>query len=143
LQRATVITAAIALLAVLALAPEAMAKGAKLRLGDSEYGKVLMNGGGKALYLFTSDARKQSNCEGECAAAWPPFLTDGKPRAGKGLKGKLLGTIRRPDGGRQVTYRSRPLYFYVDDRPGVILCQNVVEFGGTWLLVNRRGRAVR
>ena len=137
------LTAAVVLVAALALAPAAMAKGAKVRLDKSEYGRVLMNGGGKALYLFTSDTRNQSNCEGDCAQAWPPFLTKGKPQAGNGLKGKLLGTIRRADGSRQVTYRGHPLYFYVDDRPGLILCQDVVEFGGTWLLVNRKGNAVR
>jgi hypothetical protein len=25
----------------------------------------------------------------------------------------------------------------------VVACQNVVEFGGTWLIVDRRGNAVR
>jgi predicted lipoprotein with Yx(FWY)xxD motif len=122
---------------------EAMAGGAKVTLKNSEYGRVLMNGGGKALYLFTKDSGPTSQCNGDCAVAWPPFLTKGKPGAGEGLKPKLLGTTRRDDGSRQVTYKGHPLYFYEQDRPGVILCQDVFEFGGTWLLVNRRGNAVR
>jgi predicted lipoprotein with Yx(FWY)xxD motif len=122
---------------------EAMAGGAKVTLKNSEYGRVLMNGGGKALYLFTKDSGPTSQCYGDCAVAWPPFLTKGKPGAGEGLKPKLLGTTRRDDGSRQVTYKGHPLYFYEQDRPGVILCQDVFEFGGTWLLVNRRGNAVR
>ncbi len=33
---------------------------------------------------------------------------------------------------------------YVDDRkPGQILCQNVDEFGGLWLVVRPSGRLVR
>lgn len=143
MKRSLLAIALIALATGLA-APEAMAaKGAKVRLGESKYGKVLMNGGGKALYLFTKDTGRQSQCYGDCATAWPPFLTKGKPRALKGVKAKRLGTTRRDDGTRQVTYRGHPLYFYEHDRPGVILCQDVVEFGGTWLVVNRRGNAVR
>ena len=49
----------------------------------------------------------------------------------------------RTDGTRQVTYRGHPLYFYVHDTPSLILCQDVFEFGGRWLLVDERGAAVR
>jgi len=43
-----------------------------------------------------------------------------------------------------VTYNGHPLYYYVADRKaGQITCQNVVEFGGTWLLVSKPGDAVR
>lgn len=39
--------------------------------------------------------------------------------------------LRRLRGGkRQVTYDGHPLYFYVDDAPGRVLCHNVLEFGG-------------
>jgi predicted lipoprotein with Yx(FWY)xxD motif len=44
----------------------------------------------------------------------------------------------------QATYAGRPLYYYVGDRkPGQILCQNVVEFGGRWLLLRASGDLVR
>ncbi len=119
-------------------------RGAKVRLMRTRFGRILFNAKGRALYLFTSDARNESRCYGECAAAWPPFKTRGKPRAGKDVKQRLLGTTRRRGGGKQVTYRGHPLYFYIGDRaPGQVLCQNVLEFGGLWLVVNRRGRAVR
>ena len=125
-------------------ATEAMAKGAKLKVEDSDvYGRILVNGGGKALYLFTKEAGPTADCYGECAAAWPPFLTSGKPSAGTGLSSKRLGTTIRSDGTRQVTFKGHPLYFYVHDTPDRILCQDVFEFGGTWLLVNQRGNAVR
>jgi hypothetical protein len=42
-----------------------------------------------------------------------------------------------------VTYAGHPLYFYVGDPVGQIRCQNVFEFGGTWLVVSPNGRAVR
>jgi predicted lipoprotein with Yx(FWY)xxD motif len=66
------------------------------------------------------------------------------PRAGRGLERTLLGTIRRADGTRQLTYAGRPLYFYVGDKkPGQILCQGVSEFGGDWLVVRPSGALVR
>jgi predicted lipoprotein with Yx(FWY)xxD motif len=56
----------------------------------------------------------------------------------------LIATVRRADGSRQVTYANRPLYYYAGDRkPGQILCQNVPEFGGLWLVVRANGAPVR
>lgn len=144
-MRRALLTLTLAVVATAALgASEAMAKrGVKLQVADSEYGKVLMNGGGKALYLFSKDAKGPSECYGDCAEAWPPLLTKGKPVAGKGAEARRLGTVRRSDGRRQVTYGGHPVYFYVHDSPGVILCQDVFEFGGDWLLVKKSGKAVR
>jgi len=60
------------------------------------------------------------------------------------VRQSLIGTTRRRDGRRQITYNGRPLYYYVGDkRPGQILCQNVNEFGGTWLVVQANGQLVR
>lgn len=119
-------------------------RGAGVRVIDSPYGRVLADGGGYALYLFTRDGRGPSRCYGLCAKAWPPLLTRGAPRALAGARSRLLGTVRRRNGRRQVTYRGQPLYYYVGDRePGQILCQDVFEFGGTWLVVAPSGRAVR
>lgn len=135
---------ALASLVLGGLATEAMAKGAKLRVErNAEYGEILVNGSGKALYLFTKETGPRADCYGECATAWPPYLTRGKPVAGKGLSKKRIGTTLRDDGTRQVTYRGHPLYFYVHDTPSLILCQDVFEFGGLWLLVDERGAAVR
>ena len=56
----------------------------------------------------------------------------------------LLGTTRRRDGRRQVTYNGHPLYYYISDvRSGQVTCQNVVEFGGTWLVVDPAGNAIQ
>src|SRR5207245_1065452 len=103
----------------------------------------LFDGRGFVLYAFTRD-RGRSSCSGACAKAWPPYLVTGRARAEAGVKSSLLGTTRRPDGKVQVTYAGRPLYYYVGDRkPGQILCQNVNEFGGLWLVVRPNGRLVR
>jgi predicted lipoprotein with Yx(FWY)xxD motif len=132
-----------ALLLLAIPAPAEAAKGRKVRVVSTEYGRTLVDAKGQALYLFTRDRRKRSRCYGDCAEAWPPFITRGRPRAGKGVRKRWLGTTRRRGGKRQVTYRGRPLYYYVDDAPGRILCQAVREFGGIWYLVSPRGRAIR
>jgi predicted lipoprotein with Yx(FWY)xxD motif len=118
------------------------AKGATVKVIDSQFGRVIADKRGEAFYLFDKEVGKRSRCYGECAVAWPPVLTKGKPRAGKGADADLLGTTKRRNGKLQVTYNGHPLYYYKDDEPGRILCHNVDEFGGLWLVVNPRGDAV-
>ena len=67
-------------------------------------GTVVADGSGRTLYLFEKDTTTRSACSGTCAVYWPPFLTKGGAVVIKGVQRSLLGTIRRPDGTRQVTY---------------------------------------
>jgi predicted lipoprotein with Yx(FWY)xxD motif len=117
--------------------------GPVVKLRRSQFGRVLFSGRDQAIYLFTRDQRGRSRCYGACAKAWPPFFAKGRPRAGKGVRKSLLGTTRRRDGSRQVTYNGHPLYFYAHEGPRQVLCQNVEEFGGLWLVVRSDGRPVR
>jgi predicted lipoprotein with Yx(FWY)xxD motif len=112
--------------------------------GTSAYGPVLFDGRGYVLYVFTRDRPGRSTCSGACARAWPPYILRGTVRAGSGAKNSLISTTRRADGTRQVVYAGHPLYYYVGDRKaGQILCQNVREFGGLWLIVRGNGSPVR
>jgi predicted lipoprotein with Yx(FWY)xxD motif len=113
--------------------------GPLVKLRGSQLGPVLFDGRNRALYLFTRDSRDRTRCYGDCAVAWPPFLAKGRPRAARGVKQSLLGTISRRGGTRQVTYKGQPLYFYVHDPRGQVLCNNVQEFGGTWYALNAAG----
>jgi predicted lipoprotein with Yx(FWY)xxD motif len=110
---------------------------------SSNYGRILLSGTNRALYAFTHDPRGKATCYGACASAWPPYIVKGALRTGAGTKRSLLGTTRRKDGSRQLTYAGRPLYFYVHDGPGQVLCQNVREYGGLWLVVRPNGNLVR
>jgi predicted lipoprotein with Yx(FWY)xxD motif len=118
-------------------------RGPVVKLRRSRFGTVLFSGADRALYLFTRDQGRRSRCYGDCAKAWPPFFARGRPRAGRGVRQSLLGTTRRRDGRRQVTYGGHPLYFYAHEGPRQVLCQNVSEFGGLWLVVRPDGRPVR
>ena len=138
---------ALAALALLAVAPAAMPRESvapTLTAKSSSFGRVLFDGRGNVLYAFTRDKNGRSACYAACAKAWPVYYAKGTLRAGTGIKRSLIGTTKRRDGRGQVTYAGRPLYYYVNDRrPGQILCQNVAEFGGTWLIVRPSGKLVR
>ncbi len=117
---------------------------ASVTVRGSAYGHILFDGRGYVLYAFTRDRRGRSACYGDCATAWPPYLVGARPQAKSGARGSLLGTTRRSDGKLQATYAGRPLYYYVGDRSaGQILCQNVSEYGGLWLVVAPDGHVVR
>jgi predicted lipoprotein with Yx(FWY)xxD motif len=117
---------------------------ATLTARASRYGKILFDGRGRALYLFARDRGGRSSCSGACAQAWPPLRTKGAPKGLPGVNAKLLGTTRRSDGTRQVTYAKHPLYYFKGDtKPGQIKCQNVSNFGGLWLVVAPNGDPVR
>jgi len=119
-------------------------RGKVIKVMNSRYGRMLFDGRGRAIYLFTRERGTKSRCYGDCAVAWPPVYTSGRPRARGGVDADLLGTTTRRGGRRQVTYNGHPLYYYISDvRSGQVTCQNVVEFGGTWLVVDPAGNAIR
>ena len=122
----------------------ARVKGPKIKLVQSDYGRILSNGKGRALYLFTADSGRKSNCYGDCATAWPPYVVKSKPVAASGTKPGLIGATRRSDGRLQATYAGHPVYFYEgDNEPGEVLCQAVLEFGGYWYVIRSNGKAVQ
>ena len=112
-----------------------------LKVAGSSFGRTIADRHGEALYLFDADPKDVSTCYGACAEAWPPLLAKRKPTVRSPLDPALVGTTKRRDGTRQVTYNGHPLYYYVGDEPGLIRCQNVAEYGGQWLIVKPNGRA--
>jgi predicted lipoprotein with Yx(FWY)xxD motif len=134
--------------AMLAAATAALATGhrAKLKLGSTSVGKIVQNGGGFTVYMFTRDRRREDNCVkvSDCAAVWSPVTTSGRPQAGPGVKRALLGTIKLPSGVKQVTYAGHPLYTYTGDSgPGDTSYIGFSQFGGTWYALNASGHAVK
>lgn len=146
-MRRLALLATVTLLATFAgLAPSsasaAKPKGTKITLRSSDFGKILFDSHRQAIYLFDKEETKKAECYGDCAKAWPPVLTKGKPRAGKGIDKDLLGTTKRRNGRKQVTYNGHPLYFYAHEDPGQVLCHDVRSFGGLWLVMKANGDPV-
>jgi predicted lipoprotein with Yx(FWY)xxD motif len=102
-------------------------------------GTVLVDQRGMTLYRFTPDGTTKTTCTGACAAAWPPLTVPSGSRlsAGAGVPRSALGTIVRPGGGRQVTFKGLPLYrFSGDTTAGQAKGQGVA---GTWFVVSPSG----
>jgi len=116
-------------------------KGTRITTDDSQFGTMLFNRKRQAIYLFDKEKTKKARCYGACAKAWPPVLTKGRPTAGGHVKRRLLGTTKRRNGDRQVTYAGQPLYYYAHEGPGQVFCHNVNQFGGLWLVVHPDGEA--
>jgi predicted lipoprotein with Yx(FWY)xxD motif len=107
-------------------------------------GKVLVDSRGHTLYLFKKDSRGKSRCSGACATFWPPLLkASGKPTVGSGARASMVGTIRRSDGKRQVTYNGHPLYrFEMDTTAGQTHGEGVDAFGARWFVVSPAGKQI-
>jgi predicted lipoprotein with Yx(FWY)xxD motif len=105
------------------------------RMGDT-----VQNEQGYVLYRFDGDVAKpksKATCNGDCAKVWLPALTnDGKPEL-KGVDPKLVGTVTRADGTKQLTIKGWSLYAYIGDKkPGTWKGQNVA---GKWFVIKSDG----
>jgi len=146
-KRYFLIFSAAAALVSLALLSTALAgtnsQGARVSAASSSLGKIIVDSRGRTLYLFEKDTRGHSACSGTCAMYWPPLITRGKPIAGHGLKKSLLGTIRRANGARQVTYAGHPLYRYVlDTKAGQTTGEGLQDFGAGWDALSAAGKKI-
>ena len=107
-------------------------------------GTFLVDGKGRALYLWEADHGSRSACSGACAQAWPPLTVTGTPKASGAVKGSLLGTTKRADGSREVTYAGHPLYLFAgDSRAGQTTGQGSTAFGAAWWVVTPAGKALQ
>ncbi|MDI4635317.1 hypothetical protein J7U46_19800 [Pelomonas sp. V22] len=66
------------------------------------------------LYTFDKDGGGKSNCNGPCAANWPPLMA-----AADAAASGDWSLVTRDDGSKQWAYKGKPLYFWVKDaKPG-------------------------
>ncbi len=114
-------------------------QGQEVVAAESDFGTILFDDTGQAIYLFDIETTPQPRCYGTCADAWPPVLTDGAPLAGHRVKESLLGTTQRTDGTTQVTYNGHPLYFYAHEGTYEVKCHDIFLNGGNWYAVQPDG----
>jgi predicted lipoprotein with Yx(FWY)xxD motif len=115
--------------------------GTVITTAKSQFGMMLFDGTGQAIYLFDKEQTTKPECYGACAEAWPPVLTNGTPAATGGTRQDLLDTTKRTDGTTQVTYGGHPLYYYAHEAKNEVKCHNIQGFGGLWLVVTPAGRS--
>lgn len=112
---------------------------------SAKYGLVLASSTGRTLYRYTKDSKGVNRCtpDATCRPYWPALLVKStvKPTAGAGANAKLIGTIKAPNGMRQVTYAGFPLYFFSGDKGAGQV--NGEGFESTWYVVNTKGALVK
>jgi predicted lipoprotein with Yx(FWY)xxD motif len=115
--------------------------GTVIKAAKSQFGMMLFDSTGQAIYLFDKEETTKPECYGACAEAWPPVLSKGAPSAKDGARQNLLGTTKRTDGKIQVTYGGHPLYYYAHEAKNEVKCHNIQGFGGLWLVVTPAGQS--
>lgn len=142
-MRRLLVAAVVAAGLVVLVAQSGLAAGSAAATVKTRHGKLgtyLVDSKGRTLYLFEKDKTKKSTCYGDCAKAWPPLLTTGKPKAAGKAKAALLGTSKRTDGTTMVTYKGHPLYYFVNDKKaGQTKGQGIDGFGAEWYVVAPSG----
>jgi predicted lipoprotein with Yx(FWY)xxD motif len=116
---------------------------AELATAESRYGRILVDGSGRTLYLFDIESDPTPKCYGACAVNWPPMVATAASTSDPLLNQTLIAVSRRDNDSKQLTYNGHPLYYYVGDHiTGEIKCQAVIEFGGGWYVVDSRGNKI-
>ena len=112
--------------------------GTVVEIKSSTLGKIVTDGSGHTLYMFTPDSATMSACTAGCATAWPP--AKGPATTGSGVDADDLGTVTRSDGTTQATFYGHPLYTYAgDSAPGDVTGQGS---GGKWYVLDASGNPV-
>jgi predicted lipoprotein with Yx(FWY)xxD motif len=127
--------AAIGLVAVLAFSVTAGAGRATppkrvVKLEESSGGgSVLANLRGRTLYSLSVERHGRFICTAGCLSIWHPLFV---PKGVKPTGPVSLGTVERPEGKTQVTYRGRPLYSFGEDSHKGETSGEGIKDVGTW-----------
>jgi predicted lipoprotein with Yx(FWY)xxD motif len=101
---------------------------------------VLVNAQGMTLYSLSGEQNGKWICTSTaCTGIWHPVTapSSGTPSGSVGA----LGTVKRPDGTMQVTYKGMPLYTFANDtKPGDAKGQGIKDVG-TWTAVTASSSA--
>jgi predicted lipoprotein with Yx(FWY)xxD motif len=130
IRLALLAAAVVALLAPAASnAAQATKKVAK-EVESASLGKtILATTKGRTLYSLSAETGGKFICTGYCLSSWRPLLV---PESVKPRGPVKLGTVERPDGKTQVTYKGRPLYtFSGDSKAGDVNGEGIKDVG-TW-----------
>ena len=90
---------------------------------------VLTTTRGRTLYSLSAETKGRFVCTGACLSTWHPLVVPAGVRPTGPVK---LGTIERPDGRTQVTFKGRPLYSFAGDAKRGDANGEGIEDVGTW-----------
>ncbi len=121
-------------------APARQQTGKAISASATSLGTILVDGRGRTVYVFANDKTNVSECDGVCAADWPPVPAPSPlPASLPGVSG-ALGTTTRSDGSRQLSVAGHPVYTFAGDTaPGQTKGQGITLNGGLWTVVSPSG----
>jgi predicted lipoprotein with Yx(FWY)xxD motif len=123
------VAAAVAALAIPAISNAASKTVAKEGTVESLGETVLTNNAGHTLYSLSVEKNGKFICIESCLSTWHPLTV----AAGTHPTGPVkLGTVKRPDGRTQVTYKGRPLYAFAGDSKAGQAGGEGLRDVGTW-----------
>ena len=107
-------------------------------------GKVMVtDGDGKPMYRSNADgtAPPRSSCAGPCTEQWQPVMIEsGQTPELLGVQQAAVGTLKRADGGTQLTLGGAPLYRHAGE---AIKQPDPMKFAAQgWYIVNPGGERV-
>ena len=85
---------------------------------------------GMTIYTFDKDSGGKSNCSGSCITLWPAVPAADAPAANSNW-----GSIEREDGSKQLTFKDKPVYYYIQDKKAGDANGNNV--GGVWHVIDK------
>jgi predicted lipoprotein with Yx(FWY)xxD motif len=90
---------------------------------------VLVDAQGMTLYRLSGEENGKFICtSAACVSEWHPLVAPSAGVAGASIGS--LGTVKRPEGSQQVTYKGLPLYTFAGDKaPGEANGQGIKDVG--------------
>jgi predicted lipoprotein with Yx(FWY)xxD motif len=106
---------------------------AVVKSASSSLGTILTDSQGMTLYHLSGEHSGKFICTSSaCVGVWHPLIA---PSSGAPSGASSLGTVKRPEGTTQVTYKGTPLYTFTgDQQPGETKGQGIKDVG-TWSAV--------
>ncbi len=107
---------------------------AVVKAASSSLGTILVNSQGMTLYHLGGEQNGKFICTSSaCLGVWHPLIapSSGAPSGAVGS----LGTVKRPEGTTQVTYKGTPLYTFTGDQQAGETKGQGIKDVGTWSAV--------
>ena len=107
---------------------------------------VLTSSAGKTLYNTTTEKGGRIRCMGSCLEFWHPVVgSQAQAMKASTSLSATLGTLKRPDGRTQLTFKGLPVYTFAEEGAGKLSGDNFKDaFQGThftWRAARTSGSA--
>jgi len=106
-----------------------------VKSASNALGTILVNSQGMTLYHLGGEQNGKFICTSSaCVGVWHPLIAPSSGGAPSGEVGSL-GTVKRPDGTVQVTYKGTPLYTFTGDQQSGETKGQGIKDVGTWSVI--------